>query len=157
MTTTRRQFALSLTAAVALAPCRAGASTTERIVVDPASGLAIGGYDAVGYFLMGRAVLGNPDHEARWMDAPWHFLNAGNRAAFIAHPQIYAPRFGGHDPVRAAFGFAVRGDPELFAILRDRLYLFLTEENRDAFRTQSEAFLAEAERNWPRLAAGLAG
>jgi hypothetical protein len=134
----------------------AEATTTEQIVVDPASGLAISGFDPVAYFMAGRPVQGNPEHEARWMDAPWHFVNAGNRTAFLTHPNIYAPRFGGHDPVRAAYGFAVRGDPYIFIVVRDRLYLFMSEENRDAFRAAPDQFLAEADRNWPRLAAGLA-
>lgn len=156
MTTTRRRALFGTAVALAFASS-AKATTTERIVVDPVTGLAIGGYDAVAYFLSGEPLRGRPEHEARWMDAPWHFANGGNRAAFLTHPAIYAPRFGGHDPVRAAFGFAVRGDPLLFAILRDKLYLFLTPENREAFRAAPTGYLGEAERNWPRLAAGLTG
>ena len=41
------------------------AATTERIVVNRFSGLAIDGYDPVGYFTDHAAVMGLPEFEAR--------------------------------------------------------------------------------------------
>jgi hypothetical protein len=151
--TTRRAV---LSAAAGLLPLPALASTTERVVVDRVTGLAIGGHDPVGYFLAGRPTLGRPEHEARWAGAPWRFGNEGNRAAFLAHPEIYAPRFGGHDPVRAARGFVARGDPALFLLHDDRLFLFVSSATRTAFAASPGSFLAEAERRWPGLVRALA-
>jgi len=39
---------------------------TERIVTDHYSGFAISGYDPVGYFAAGTAVVGLPQYEAIW-------------------------------------------------------------------------------------------
>lgn len=131
-------------------------ATSERIVLDPATGFALFGFDPVEYFLAGEARPGLAGLEAAWSGATFRFRSAANRAAFQASPQVYAPGFGGHDPVAAARGFAVPGDPLLFAIHADRLLLFRTPANRFVFRDEPEGYLAQATRNWPRLAAGLA-
>jgi hypothetical protein len=145
-----------LSGAAGLLSLPAFGATTERVVVDRVTGLAIGGHDPVGYFLAGRPTPGRPEHEARWAGAPWRFVNEGNRAAFLAHPEIYAPRFGGHDPVRAARGFVARGDPALFLVHEDRLFLFFSGATRAAFAAAPPSYLAEAERRWPGLVRALA-
>ena len=70
----------------------AQAATTERIVVNRYSGLAIAGFDPVAYFTDSMAVQGLPDYEAREGGAVWRFRNEGNRASFVAHPEIYGPQ-----------------------------------------------------------------
>jgi hypothetical protein len=128
------------------------AATTERIVVDPRTGLAIAGMDPVAYFLEAAARPGLPEHQATWSGAAWRFRNAGNRAAFLASPAVYAPVFGGHDPVVVARGYIAEGDPELFAIAGDRLYLFQTREALATFLAAPQEVIAQATLNWPRLA-----
>ncbi len=78
------------------------AATTERIVSDPGSGLAIGGFDPVAYFTDAAPRLGSSDFELSFAGVVWRFRNEGNRAAFIANPEVYMPRFGGYDPVAVA-------------------------------------------------------
>src|ERR1700751_5630966 len=56
------------------------AATTQRLVVDRFSGLAIHGYDPVAYFVDRRPVLGLADFEAWQGGAVWRFHNEGNRA-----------------------------------------------------------------------------
>src|SRR5580698_5422920 len=75
------------------------AQTTERVITNRYSGLAIGGYDVLAYFIDARPELGLPDFEAAQGGAVWRFRNEGNRASFVAHPEIYGPQFGGYDPV----------------------------------------------------------
>src|SRR3954466_1569315 len=77
----------------------ARASTTERVVVNRYSGLAIEGFDPVAYFTESLATQGVPDFEAAEAGAVWRFRNEGNRSSFVAHPEIYGPQFGGYDPV----------------------------------------------------------
>jgi hypothetical protein len=149
-----RRFTIALV--FALWAQAASATTSERVVVDAISGIAISGYDPVQYFLAGEPQEGSPEHEARWNGAVWRFRNAGNMAAFLAHPNVYAPRFGGHDPVAAARGFVARGDPFLYVVAEERLYLFHTEANLRLFVSAREGFARQAERNWPALSASLA-
>ncbi|MFJ5489006.1 YHS domain-containing (seleno)protein, partial [Hansschlegelia beijingensis] len=89
---------------------------TERVVSDPASGIALYGYDPVAYFTDGRPVLGRRDIEVEWGGAAWRFESEANRAAFLSKPEAYAPRYGGYDPravailARPPHGAAVQQD-----------------------------------------------
>src|SRR2546422_3799753 len=76
-----------------------GAATTEYVVTDRRTGLAIGGYDPVGYFTEEAPTPGRGEFEYTFAGAVWRFRNAGNRGAFVADPAVYMPRFGGYDPV----------------------------------------------------------
>jgi hypothetical protein len=127
------------------------ASTTERVVVNRFSGLAIEGFDPVAYFVEQQAVLGLPDYEASQAGAVWRFHNEGNRASFVAHPEIYGPQFGGYDPIDVARGVTLAGNPRFFVVAGQRLYLFGLEANRDAFAADPGRYLPEARERWPQL------
>lgn len=129
----------------------AAAATTERIVVNRFTGVAIEGFDPVAYFVAGSAVQGTAEFEANLWGAVWRFRNSGNRASFLAHPEIYGPQFGGYDPADIARGVTVAGNPHFFAIVAQRLYLFSREANRDAFVDDPERFLYEVGKRWPTL------
>ena len=81
----------------------------------------------------------------------WRFRNAGNRAAFAAHPDVYMPQFGGYDPVVLARGVTMPGHPGLWLIVGDRLYLFHTQEARDAFAADPAVATDMAQANWRAL------
>ena len=129
----------------------ARATTTERVVVNRYSGLAIEGFDPVAYFVDHRPLLGLPEYEAAEAGAVWRFRNEGNRASFVAHPEVYGPQFGGYDPVDIARGVTIAGNPRFFVISAQRLYLFSREDNRDAFAADPERFLYEVGKRWPAL------
>lgn len=129
----------------------APASTTERVVVNRYTGLAIEGFDPVGYFVDAGPVIGQEHYEAAQAGAVWRFRNEGNRAAFIAHPEIYGPQFGGYDPVDIARGVTVAGNPRFWLISGRRLYLFGREQTRDAFSADAARLLREASQRWPTL------
>jgi hypothetical protein len=132
------------------------ATTTERVVVNRFSGLAIEGYDPVAYFVVGEPVKGLPDFEASQAGAVWRFHNEGNRASFVAHPEVYGPQFGGYDPTDVARGVVVAGNPRFFLITGERLYLFSLEANREAFAGDPGHFLEQARQRWPALVETLA-
>jgi hypothetical protein len=129
----------------------AQAATTERVVVNRFSGLAIEGYDPVAYFVDGRPTLGLADLEASQAGAVWRFRNEGNRASFVAHPDIYGPQYGGYDPIDLARGVTYAGNPRFWLVSGQRLYLFGREENRDAFAADPQRVLREANARWPKL------
>ena len=134
----------------------ARAATTERVVVNRFSGLAIEGFDPVAYFVDRHPVLGLPEYEAAEAGAIWRFRNEGNRASFVAHPEIYGPQFGGYDPVDLARGITVAGSPLFWLVSGDRLYLFGHEDARDAFAANPAPYLKEARARWPALEEQLA-
>ncbi|MEW6641834.1 MAG: YHS domain-containing (seleno)protein [Pseudomonadota bacterium] len=141
---------------LALSGVRALAATTERLVVDPHTGLALGGVDPVAYFTDGQMLKGSPEFELTAQGAVWRFCNEDNRTFFAAAPQIYAPQFGGYDPVDVARGVAVAGQPRLWLIHGQRLYLFSREDNRDAFAAAPDTVVRGALASWPALRETLA-
>jgi len=130
---------------------RAWAAVTERVVVNRHSGLAIDGFDPVAYFTDAAPTPGEPDIEASAAGAVWRFRNEANRAVFLAHPDIYGPRFGGYDPVDVAQGKAVAGRAQVWLISGERLYLFSRDENRAAFAADPEGIAKRANGQWPAL------
>ena len=127
------------------------AATTERVVTDYRTGLAISGFDPVGYFTNSNAVAGRADLEVRYARATWRFINEGNRQAFIDHPEVYLPMFGGHDPIGVVRSIAVPGHPQLWVIAGERLYLFHDALTREAFLAEPERFIALAKKEWPEV------
>ena len=132
------------------------AGTSERVVQNRHSGVAIGGIDPVGYFTDGIPTSGRPEFEVSAAGAFWRFRNVGNLRMFLARPDVYAPRFGGYDPVDVARGTPVPGSPKIWLISGQRLYLFSRQGNRDAFAAEPARLLGEAQACWPALLTTLA-
>jgi hypothetical protein len=127
------------------------AATTEMIVADWHTGLAIGGYDPVAFFTDGKPREGSADFEFRYGGAVWRFCNIGNRDAFAERPDVYMPGFGGYDPTSVARGVATAGNPNVWLIAGQRLFLFYDQGRLEKFVADSDGLLAEAERNWPAV------
>jgi hypothetical protein len=130
---------------------RVRAATTEQIVTDRHRGLAINGFDPVAYFLEETAVLGKDEFERTFAGVVWRFHNDGNRDVFIADPETYIPRFGGYDPVAVARGVAVPGDPRLWLMFDERLYLFYSPQARTSFAGDVRRVVTIADRKWPAV------
>jgi hypothetical protein len=124
---------------------------TEYVVVDRHTGLAIGGFDPVGYFTDGKVLSGKGEFEYSLAGTVWQFRNLGNRAAFAAHPEIYMPRFGGYDPVAVARGVGVAGNPLYWLVHGQRLYLFYSKDARAAFTADAARIITEADSMWPSV------
>jgi hypothetical protein len=145
---------LGLGLANAAAAGRSGsvhAAITERIVVDWHTGLAIYGFDPVGYFTDARARVGRPEFEYVLGGVTWRFRNEGNRAAFAAYPAVYMPKFGGYDPLGVAQGVAAAGNPMFWLIADQRLYLFHDEVARGACAADPINCIARAQARWPSV------
>ena len=126
-------------------------ATTEQVVADWRSGIAIGGFDPVAFCTDAGAKAGRADVEFTYAGVTWRFRNEGNRAAFVADPEIYMPQFGGHDPVGVARGIARPGHPDLWLIAQDRLYLFYSPEARAAFMAEPRQVVETADEKWPEV------
>ena len=141
----------ALLLATEVLPVPLGAATTEYVVVDRNTGIAIAGFDPVAYFTDSDARLGRGSLEYAHAGTVWRFRNEGNRAAFEVEPDFYMPRFGGYDPVGVARGVGVPGDPRLWLIAADRLYFFYSEEARAAFSADPEQVAAAADKMGPAV------
>ena len=132
------------------------AATSERVVQDRHSGLALGGIDPVNYFTDGQPQAGLPEFEMSGDGAVWRFRNSSNLMMFKARPDVYGPQFGGYDPVDVARGVPCPGNPQIWLIAGQRLYLFSTENHRDAFAANTERTMRAAQARWPALRMTLA-
>lgn len=132
------------------------AATTELVVINRHTGVALSGFDPVAYFTDGVAKPGRADFEMSSAGVVWYFANEGNRAAFAADPDIYRPQFGGYDPVAIARGASTPGHPQIFLLADGRLYLFYNAEARAAFVADPDNLRRAAEDNWPQVQLQLA-
>jgi hypothetical protein len=138
-----------------LGPLGSRAATDYELAVNPETGLAISGFDPVAYFTEGKAMFGRPDIEFKLTGSVWRFSNEGNRGAFARHPEVYAPRFGGYDPVAIGHDRSVPGHPLFWVVVGQRLYLFYSEKSRAAFLADPGRIIETAERKWPDVASRL--
>jgi hypothetical protein len=129
----------------------ARAATTERVVTNALTGLAIEGFDPVAYFIDQAPQLGRPDFEFRYREVIWRFRNSGNLAAFVDAPGDFEPRFGGYDPVAIARGSPTPGNPQIWLIVGEKLYLFYDPRTRDEFNADPRRIAAQAEARWPSV------
>jgi len=133
-----------------LAPANA-ASLVSSVVTDPLTGIAIGGYDPVSYFTEPEPQMGRGDFEYVWAGVPWHFASAANLEVFRRAPEIYAPQYGGHGAMGVARGYLSQGNPRIYAVFKQRLYLFYSPANREAFLMAPDKAALEGEAQWARL------
>jgi hypothetical protein len=139
-------------APVTLLPPVVGAS--ELYCLDARTGLALRGFDPVTYHLPGGPRGGRPEFEILWRGVAWRFETEANRQAFLSASEAFAPRVGGRDAASAARGIAADADPEIYAVVDQRLYLFRTEANREAF-VADPSLRVRAEQAWRALAGTL--
>lgn len=147
---------LALVAAISMG----GASFNPAAAYDPTSTadinvdeskLALRGYDPVAYFSGGQPTPGSADFSAEYMGAVYHFASAQNRDAFTANPAKYAPAYGGFCAMGAALGKKLDGDPTIWKIVNDRLYLNVSADAFRVWQSDIEGNIAKAEKNWPQI------
>ncbi len=139
---------------LAILPVRAQ-SVVTLIVTDPLTGVGIYGWDPVSYFTEPEPLQGRADFEHIWNNVPWHFATAANRDIFKSAPDIYAPQFGGHGAMGMARGYVSDSNPKIYVVFKQRLYLFYSAANREAFVLSPDEAAREAEARWPELSKGL--
>jgi hypothetical protein len=125
------------------------------VISDFHTGLALAGYDPVAYFADAKPVHGRADIEFTDARGVFRFRNEGNRDAYAANPEVYAPQFSGYDPLALARGIALDGNPLEWEIVGDRLYLFYSPQAHAAFKENPAQAIAAAAERWPGVAQGL--
>ena len=133
-----------------------GAAFAGEQYVDK-SGFAASGYDVVAYFELPQAppgqeqapaVPGRKDITATHNGATFAFASEANRDAFVADPDKYAPAYDGHCAYGVAKGGKVPGNPNLWRIVDDRLYLNITPNVVTFWEEDIPGNIVTAEKNW---------
>ena len=117
------------------------------------SGAAVGGYDPVAYFTVGKPVEGSSEYTHEWMGATWYFTSAQNRASFEKEPEKYAPQYGGYCAYAVANGATAPGDPQVWKIVDGKLFLNVTKSIQTEWAKDIAGYVEKADANWPRLLA----
>lgn len=112
---------------------------------------AIRGYDPVAYFTEGRAVAGDPALSLEWDGATWHFASPEHRTRFEEDPLRYAPAFGGYCAFAVSEGYTANGDPEVWSIVDDRLYLNFDRTVAERWNEERASRIAAGQQNWSAL------
>lgn len=115
------------------------------------SGVALKGFDAVAYFVDGKAVPGLPQFEHTWSGTRWRFASAANRDRFAQAPEAYAPQFGGYCAWAVSRNYTADTDPEAFDIVNGKLYLNYSKLVQLRWKMSREENIRKGEQNWPRL------
>ena len=110
---------------------------------------AIQGFDAVSYFTDNQPNKGNPQFSAEYQGKKWHFKDAKNLSLFKMNPKKYAPQYGGHCAWRMGVdGEGVYGDPNIWTIRNDKLYLNYNQEVNNRWVKDIPNFIKKADSYW---------
>lgn len=124
------------------------AQSVAPIVIDPESKLALEGYDPVGYFTEGEAMLGDPSFQAEYDGAMFFFASAEHRDMFAAAPEKFLPAYGGYCTETIAMGALTPASPLHWTVHGDRLYLTRSAAANDAFREKRGRSIEAANEQW---------
>jgi hypothetical protein len=149
------RFILSTAAALTLATA---AFAGDQYVDD--TGFAVSGYDVVAYFDLAQApvgsaqpaaVPGDKDITASYNGATFAFSSEENKARFEANPAAYVPQYDGHCAYGVSKGGKVPGNPNLWRIVDDKLYLNITKNVVTFWEEDIPGNVALAQDNWVSL------
>lgn len=149
----RLAFALLSSVAFAL-PAFAGDQYID------ATGFAVSGYDVVAYRSLTQsapgqsqpaAVPGKASITADYNGATFAFASEENRDMFLKNPARFAPQYDGHCAYGVSKGGKVPGNPNLWRIVDDKLYLNITENVVSFWEEDIPGNINLAEGNWPSI------
>lgn len=152
------RFTLTI-AAAATALSLAGQAFAGEQYVDN-TGFAVSGYDVVAYFDLPQsqvgtaqtaAVAGKADITADYNGATFAFSSEENRERFLADPARFAPQYDGHCAYGVSKGGKVPGNPNLWRIIDNKLYLNITKNVVSFWEEDIPGNINLAETNWPSL------
>ena len=143
----------STAAAIALF---AGAAFAGPQYIDE-TGFAVSGYDVVSYFSLDQAAVGEAqpqgvpgraDITGEYNGATFAFSSEANRDAFLADPARYVPQYDGHCAYGVSKGGKVPGNPNLWRIVDDKLYLNINSAGVGFWEDDIPSNITLAEGNW---------
>ena len=132
----------------ALRPAFAGST---RVSKDDA-GRAIQGYDTRAYWSAHAPRQGMDDFTVSWNGATCRFASQDEADLFAAAPDAFAPQFGGFCTRAMSLQKVVDGDPEVWRIFEEKLYLFARPVGLEVFNKGEAEMIAKARAHWDTLA-----
>jgi YHS domain-containing protein len=116
------------------------------------NGVAIYGYDPVGYFKQGKAVEGKKEYAISHQGITYYFSTSVNKEEFRKNPAAYEPQYGGWCAYAMGHsGEKVEIDPDTYKIVNGKLYLFYNKYFNNTLKTWNKDennLKRKADQNW---------
>lgn len=147
----RLALALVLLAVAAGTPGAPARAAQDAVYTSTFSDLALGGYDPVAYFTLGKPTEGQRAFETEWNGATWRFVSAEHLAMFRADPAKYAPQYGGYCAWAVSEGYTASADPTAWRIVNGKLYVNYNHDIQKQWEQDIPGRVVKADTNWPKV------
>ena len=139
---------MRLLLALLLAALLSGCGTVRNTMNDDGRSVMLRGNDPVAYFTAGKPVKGDAaiaaEHDGVW----YHFSTVENRNLFQKSPDRYTPRYAGFCTSGAPYALKAAIHANVFAIYKDRLYLFGSERSKANWMMDADENIVLGDRYW---------
>jgi YHS domain-containing protein len=115
------------------------------------STVGVGGYDLVSYHNGKKPLRGSGNHAAVHDGVTYLFASESNRETFADAPDKYLPAYGGYCAYGVSLGKKFFGDPEVWEIVGDRLYLNLDSGIQAKWSEDVPGNIEKANSKWPGI------
>lgn len=115
------------------------------------TGLALRGYDPVSYFADKKPILGDFTITADYNGATYRFNSEAHKAMFEKEPAKYVPQYGGFCAFGTAQGYKVDGDPNVWKVVDNKLYLNLAPAVAKRWVADIPGNIKSADKNWSSI------
>ena len=127
------------------------ATSATTFAADGNSLPAVQGYDVVSYQTAKRPIRGSGHFTAEYEGATYIFANKQNLDTFKADPERYAPAYGGYCAYGVSVGKKFIGDPEVWRVVDNRLYLNLDANIQDEWLKDVPGRIKAADKQWEKI------
>lgn len=110
-----------------------------------------GGYCAVAYAKIGKAVKGGPQFASVVDGQTYHFVSVEAKKMFDAEPPKYPIAYQGYCATGVAMGKKLVSNPEIFTVLKGTTYLFSNAEARVRFDKDPDMTISKAAADWSKI------
>ncbi len=111
----------------------------------------ISGYDPVAYFTEGTPQRGSGYHVSDYKGVTYAFASEEHKEMFEANPSKYAPAYGGWCAYGVAVGKKFVTDPEVWKIVKGKLYLNLDRDIQSTWAKDIPGYIQTADANWVEI------
>lgn len=146
---------VTLASLAVMMPGLSTATTSNRYVINPATGIAMFGYDLVSYFTDQESLVGQEAFEIEWDENYWYFTSAANADRFLEAPHAFLPKFNGYGAHAVALGRLAQGNPAIWALYENQLFFFHSISARNKWVENPAHYVEDGKLQWHKLSQDL--
>lgn len=145
------RFLALIAAMFAILAVEPAVAATSAPPVSADQNIAIGGYDPVAFFVVGKPQEGSEEHSFVYAGAVWRFASEENLSRFRSDPARYAPQFGGYCAWAVSQHYLAPGDPKYWKIVDGQLYLNANARAKELWEADQAEAIKRGHENWPAV------